>query len=194
MKIDGKAFQSIWLDDDGWSFNVIDQTQLPHRFSVMNIRTLEQSCDAIRNMVVRGAPLIGATAAYGLSVALYHDPSLQSLETACKSLLETRPTASNLQWALQKVKTAVIRLPDQQRWSEAVKTACDIATEDIETNRQIGLQGLAIIEQIASRKAPGESVNILTHCNAGWLATVDYGTATAPVYAAHDTGIRQKPQ
>ena len=189
MNVDGKAYRSIWVNKDGWSIDVIDQTRLPHRFEVLNLKTLQQTCNAIRNMVVRGAPLIGATAAYGLSLAMREDSSDNALEQACSALLNTRPTAINLHWALNQLRQELVQIPADLRVKHAFRLSTEIAELDVLTNQKIGDFGVELIERIASGKKPGEAVNILTHCNAGWLATVDWGTATAPIYKAHNAGI-----
>ena len=189
MRVNGLPQRSIWLNDDGWSVNVIDQTRLPHAFEIINLKTLEAACTAIRDMVVRGAPLIGITAAYGYSLALRQNASNQSLQQAYRALLATRPTAVNLRWALERMQNRIEQLPCHERAQAALKEAQVMADQDIKTNRRIGEHGLEIIRQHAVDKTDGEPVNILTHCNAGWLATVDWGTATAPIYLAHDEGI-----
>ena len=188
MKVDGRHTRSIWLEADGWSVGIIDQTTLPHRFATLRLTTLEQAAHAIRSMQLRGAPLIGAAAAYGLCLALRADASDAGLESAYATLLATRPTAINLKWALDEMVAAVRDLPREARVAAAYKRAIAIADEDVEINRSIGRHGLKIIEKIAAQKN-GKPVNVLTHCNAGWLATVDWGTATAPIYMAHDAGI-----
>src|ERR1700689_37807 len=179
MKVDGKPMRSIWLEPDGWSVGVIDQTALPHRFATARLAPLEQAAHAIRSMVIRGAPLIGAAAAYGVCLALRADASDEALDRAYATLLATRPTAINLKWALDEMMAAVRNPP----------RAAEICDEDVAINPAIGRNGLPLIEAIAARKKPGERVNVLTHCNAGWLAAVDVGTATAPIYLAHDKGI-----
>jgi methylthioribose-1-phosphate isomerase len=189
MKVDGKAMRSIWLEPDGWSVGVIDQTLLPHRFATARLTTLEEAAHAIRAMVIRGAPLIGATAAYGVCLALRADAADEALERACATLLATRPTAINLKWALDEMVAAVRNRPRAERTAAAYRRAAEICDEDVETCRRIGEHGLKIIRDIAARKAPGEPVKVLTHCNAGWLACVDWGTATSPIYQAHDAGI-----
>jgi methylthioribose-1-phosphate isomerase len=189
MKVDGKAMRSIWLEPDGWSVAVIDQTVLPHRFATARLATLEDAAHAIRSMLIRGAPLIGATAAYGICLALRADASDEALDRAYATLLATRPTAINLQWALDEMMAAVRNRPRAERVTAAYRRAAEICEEDVAINAAIGRNGLALIEAIAARKRPGERVNVLTHCNAGWLATVDWGTATAPIYMAHDIGI-----
>ena len=189
MKVDGKAMRSIWLEPDGWSVGVIDQTVLPHRFATARLTSLEQAAHAIRAMVIRGAPLIGATAAYGISLALRDDASDEAIERAYATLLATRPTAINLKWALDEMMAAVRNRPRAERTAVAYRRAAEICEEDIAINTAIGRSGLPLIEKIAASKKPGERVNVLTHCNAGWLAAVDVGTATAPIYLAHDKGI-----
>jgi len=188
MKIDGRAWRTIWLEEDGAAIGVIDQTLLPHRFGTLRLATLDDVAHAIRAMQVRGAPLIGAAAAYGLWLALRADASDESLERAYALLLATRPTAINLKWALDEVVSVVRNRPRAERAAAALRRASEICDEDVAINRAIGRHGLKLIADIAARKNGGR-VNVLTHCNAGWLATVDWGTATAPVYMAHDDGI-----
>jgi methylthioribose-1-phosphate isomerase len=189
MKVDGKSMRTIWLEPDGWSVGVIDQTALPHRFVTARLTTLEDTAHAIRAMVIRGAPLIGATAAYGVCLALHADASDEALERAYAVLLATRPTAINLKWALDEMVATVRNRPRAERTAAAYQRAAEIAEEDIAINKAIGQNGLPLIEAIAQRKKNGERVNVLTHCNAGWLAAVDVGTATAPIYTAFDKGI-----
>jgi methylthioribose-1-phosphate isomerase len=188
MKVDGRHFRSIWLEPDGWSVGAIDQRRLPHEFVVAGLTTCEAAADAIRSMLVRGAPLIGATAAYGVALAMRADSSDAALEKAHDTLIATRPTAINLKWALGVMREALLPLPPSARTAAAYARAGEIAEQDIDINKGIGQHGLALIEAIRARKKPGERVNVLTHCNAGWLATVDWGTATAPIYLAHDRG------
>jgi methylthioribose-1-phosphate isomerase len=188
MKIDGKQMRSIWVESDGASLGIIDQTQLPHRLAIVRLATLEDIAQAIKTMQVRGAPLIGAAAAYGIWLALRADPSDEALECAYARLVATRPTAINLKWALDEMLAAVHNGPRLERADVALRRAGEIADEDVNINLAIGRHGLKIIEGIAARKK-GERVNVLTHCNAGWLATVDWGTATAPIYMAHDKGM-----
>jgi methylthioribose-1-phosphate isomerase len=189
MKIDGKQMRTIWVEGDGASAGIIDQTQLPHRFATVRLATLEDAARAIKTMEVRGAPLIGAAAAYGIWLALRADTSDEALESAYAALIATRPTAINLKWALDEMLAAVRNRPRGERADAALRRAGEIADEDVAINRSIGRHGLKIIEDIAARKKKGEPVNVLTHCNAGWLATVDFGTATAPIYTAHDKGL-----
>src|SRR5580698_5638745 len=189
MKVDGKPMRSIWLEPDGWSVGVIDQTVLPHRFATVRLATVEETARAIHTMLIRGAPLIGATAAYGICLALRADASDEALDRAYATLLATRPTAINLKWALDEMMAAVRNRPRAERTAAAYRRAAEICDEDVAINTAIGRNGLPLIEAIAARKKPGERVNVLTHCNAGWLATVDVGTATAPIYLAYDKGI-----
>src|ERR1700731_2000326 len=188
MKVDGKAMRSIWLEPDGWSVGVIDQTVLPHRFATARLATLDEAAHAISSMLIRGAPLIGAAAAYGLCLALRQDASDEALEHASATLMRTRPTAINLKWALDEMTAAVRNQERAARLDAAYRRAAEICEQDVAINQAIGRHGLALIEAIAERKGGGR-VNLLTHCNAGWLATVDVGTATAPIYLAHDRGL-----
>src|SRR5215813_14032979 len=189
MKVDGRHTRSIWLEADGWSVGIIDQTQLPHRFATARLTTLDDAARAIATMQVRGAPLIGATAAYGVCLALAADASDEALDGARATLIATRPTAINLKWALDEMVAAVRNRPRAERLAAAYARATEIAEQDIAINQAIGRHGLKLIADVAARKGAGERVNVLTHCNAGWLATVDWGTATAPIYTAHDRGV-----
>jgi len=188
MKVDGKDTRTIWVESDGQSVGIIDQTLLPHRFAKTRLATAADAAHAIKSMQVRGAPLIGGTAAYGVWLALKEDTSDDNLERACAMLLKTRPTAINLKWALDEMLAAVRNQPRSARADAALRRANEIAEEDIAINQAIGRHGLKLIEAIAAKKSGGR-VNVLTHCNAGWLATVDWGTATAPIYMAHDKGV-----
>ncbi|MFD2182980.1 S-methyl-5-thioribose-1-phosphate isomerase [Rhodoplanes azumiensis] len=188
MKVDGRHTRTIWLEPDGVTVGTIDQRLLPHRYVTVRLETLADAAEAIRSMLVRGAPLIGATAAYGVCLALREDSSDAGLAAACETLAKTRPTAINLRWALGEMLAAVRDLSRDARVAAAYARASAIADEDVAINQAIGRNGLAVIEEIAARKGGGR-VEILTHCNAGWLATVDWGTATAPIYMAHDKGI-----
>jgi methylthioribose-1-phosphate isomerase len=188
VRVDGVAYRSLWLDDDGWRVCIIDQTVLPYELRVARLATVEDAGRAIATMQVRGAPLIGATAAYGLALALRRDPGDGALEEARRRLLATRPTAVNLRWAVDRVAGVVAGLALDRRADAAYAEAGRIADEDVERNRRIGEHGLALIREAAGRRGGGP-VRVLTHCNAGWLATVDWGTATAPLYRAHDEGI-----
>ncbi|MGD9802951.1 MAG: S-methyl-5-thioribose-1-phosphate isomerase [Hyphomicrobiaceae bacterium] len=189
MKINGRHYRTIWVADDGWSVEVIDQTKLPHGFDTIRLHDVEHAARAIKTMVVRGAPLIGATAAYGLALAMRSDPSDASLERNVAFLNAQRPTAVNLRWALEDMRRVLAPLQPSRRVAAAYVRAAQICDEDVETCRRIGENGLALIREMAESKEPGQRVNILTHCNAGWLACVDWGTATAPIYMAHDLGI-----
>ena len=189
MKVDGRAYRAIWLNQDGRSVDVIDQTRLPHLFAVKTLATLADAVAAIRGMTVRGAPLIGATAAYGVALAMAEDPSRAHLETACARLAEARPTAVNLRWALTRLSTQLIPIAEALRCQTAYDLAAAVCDEDVAINEAIGVAGAAVISaahEAIDRRRP---VGILTHCNAGWLATVDHGTALAPIYRAHDAGV-----
>ncbi len=188
MRIDGRHYRTIWLAEDGRSVEIIDQTRLPHRFEIATLTSLGDAARAIETMQVRGAPLIGATAAYGICLALREDASDSGLDRAAERLLRTRPTAVNLRWALDEMAKAVRNLPRDRRIASAYARAAEICDDDVETCRLIGVHGLPLIREQAARKA-GETVNVLTHCNAGWLATVDWGTALSPIYQAHDAGV-----
>lgn len=188
MKIDGTHYRSIWLAENGWSVRIFDQRQLPWRVEIVELTSVEMAARAIKEMWTRGAPLIGATAAYGLCLGLRVDASDAALETHYKTLLATRPTAVNLRWALDRVKNAVKAQHGEQRVAAAYQCAAAICDEDVATCHSIGEYGAQLIVDLA-RKHPGRALNILTHCNAGWLATVDYGTALAPIYLAHDQAI-----
>lgn len=188
MNINGTPHRTIWLNDDGWSVDIIDQTKLPHQFIIENLKTVEDAGRAIKDMLVRGAPLIGATAAYGLCLALRHDASDENMSRAAAFLNQQRPTAVNLRWALEVMTAHLKSTEGEARIKAAYEKAAKIVEDDIETNRMIGVHGLEIIRQIAESKN-GAPVNILTHCNAGWLATTEWGTATSPIYHAHRAGI-----
>jgi len=189
MKVLGQHLRTIGLGDDGWSVDIIDQTKLPFAFETVRLRTLEDAVRAITAMQVRGAPLIGATAAYGVCLALRTDASGDSLDRAWETLMATRPTAVNLGWALDEMAAAVRNLPEPERADAAYARAAAICDEDVAICRAIGGNGLPLIRAVAAEKRDNGPVNILTHCNAGWLATVDYGTALAPIYMAHDAEI-----
>lgn len=188
MNIDGIHYRTVWVAEDGWSVEIIDQTRLPHEFAVIRLQNADDAARAIKDMQVRGAPLIGATAAYGLCLALREDPSDEALARACDMLAATRPTAVNLKWSLDAMREAVGKVGHNARVEAAYAAAARLCDEDVETCRRIGENGLRLIRGVAEAK-PGETVNVLTHCNAGWLACVDWGTALAPIYMAHDAGI-----
>jgi methylthioribose-1-phosphate isomerase len=173
MRVNGKPYRTIWLADDGRTVRIIDQTLLPHRFEIVDLRDLAAAVTAIRTMQVRGAPLIGAAAAYGICLAMTDDASDQSLDRAYDALLASRPTAVNLRWALDVMRS---HLRNRRR-------------EDVAINSAIGDNGLEILRSAAAKKSGKDRLNVLTHCNAGWLAAVDWGTALAPIYKAHDSGI-----
>lgn len=188
MKIDGKHYRTIWLAGDSRAVEIIDQTKLPHRFEIARLTSVEDAARAIKIMQVRGAPLIGATAAYGVCFAMGRDPSDASLEAAIALLGATRPTAVNLRWALDEMRRTLSPILPSERAETAYSKASQICDEDAETNRLIGTHAVKLIRDHAERKG-GSPVNILTHCNAGWLACVDWGTALSPIYQAHDAGI-----
>jgi len=186
MKINGVPHRTIWLDHDGWSVHIIDQTRLPWAFATVRLTTVTEAAHAIRAMLVRGAPLIGATAAYGLALAVRADPSTEGMERDAALLADTRPTAINLGWALRRMLTRLRNTLPSDRAAVACAEAALIADEDAAQNQAIGIHGLPLL---AAAQKPGQPVQVLTHCNAGWLATVDWGTALAPIYAAHDSGL-----
>ena len=189
MFIAGTPTRTLWRSDAGTgdAVEIIDQTRLPHELTVRRLTTLADTAEAIAVMRVRGAPLIGATAAYGMALALFHDASDATLRVAAEQLNATRPTAVNLRWAVQRMLDGLLPLPPKQRLAAAWAEAATICEEDVAQNRAIGQHGLAVLQAIAAKKSG--PLNILTHCNAGWLATVDWGTALAPIYAAVDAGL-----
>jgi methylthioribose-1-phosphate isomerase len=187
--VDGRAYRTIWPVEDGAAVEIIDQTRLPHAFVVVRLRTLEEVAVAISDMLVRGAPLIGATAAWGMALAMGEDASDDGLARAAARLARTRPTAVNLFWAIERCRAALAPLAPSRRAAAARGLARAICDQDVAINDALGEHGLALLRDLAARKKPGERLNILTHCNAGWLATVDWGTATAPIYKAHAAGL-----
>ena len=189
MNVDGTPFRTIWLADDGETVEIIDQTRLPHAFAVIPLATCHDAAQAIISMQVRGAPLIGATAAYGLCLALRDDASDAALAAAYDMLLATRPTAVNLRWALDEMRRVLGPLAVQDRAAAAYGRAASICDEDVAICRAIGDHGVALVRDLWEKSGKSRPVNVLTHCNAGWLATVDWGTATAPIYVAHDENI-----
>jgi methylthioribose-1-phosphate isomerase len=189
MRVAGRAMRTIWLAADGRTVEIIDQTRLPHELAIVRLSNLDDAARAIRDMQVRGAPLIGATAAYGVALAMTEDPSDTGLDHAVEILAATRPTAVNLRWALAEMRRHLGDLPPERRFAAAIARAAAIAEEDVAINRAIGEHGFPLIEAARSAKGGSGRVNVLTHCNAGWLAAVDWGTALAPVYRAHDAGI-----
>jgi methylthioribose-1-phosphate isomerase len=186
MKVDGTPYRTIWLGADGTTVQVIDQTLLPHQFVVRDWLSMEDAERGIRTMIVRGAPLIGAAAAYGMALAMASDASDAMLTQAYTVLMSSRPTAVNLRWALDDLRNLLAPLPPTKRADAAYRRAAEICDEDAEICRRIGENGLALIRKT---KPKGDRINALTHCNAGWLATVDWGTALAPIYQAHNVGI-----
>lgn len=189
MKINGKHYRSIWRSADGANVKIIDQTRLPHELSLTMLRNLADACHAIFDMQVRGAPLIGATAAYGICLGLKEDASDAGLKHAYNQLLATRPTAVNLRWALDWLFVQLSNLPPKQRLDKAWSLAEKLCDDDVATNSSIGDHGLSLIQECWDAKGQTGTVNILTHCNAGWIATVDWGTALSSIYKAHDAGI-----
>lgn len=189
MKVNGTHYRSLWWNAQRDVLEIIDQRWLPHEFRIQPVETLQDFADAIVEMRVRGAPLIGATAAYGMALAMRQDPSDAAMDKTWTFLNETRPTAINLRWALDRCRSHLRPLSPGLRADAALALAHAIADEDVEINRRIGEHGLELIREIAAEKPEGEPVRLLTHCNAGWIATVDWGTATSPMYQAHDAGI-----
>ena len=189
MKIGDKHYRSLWWNESLQVLQIIDQRRLPYEFQIQNVNTLQDYLDAIFQMRVRGAPLIGATAAYGMAHAMAQNPSDNNVQHAWEVLHATRPTAVNLRWALDRCQQVLLQTPTQERARISLTLAHEIADEDVEINKRIGEHGLTIIQKIAEHKSHGEPVQVLTHCNAGWLATVDWGTATSPMYHAHNANI-----
>ncbi len=189
MKIGDRAYRTIWPGADGVTVEVIDQTRLPHELVIMHLSDLAAACRAIRDMHVRGAPLIGVTAAYGMCLALRRDPSDAAVETAAAALLATRPTAVNLRWGVDQIRTLVANVPTSSRAEQAFRHAAVLADDDVATCRAIGQHGLPLLRAAWERAGRSRPVQVLTHCNAGWLCAVDWGTALAPIYAAHDAGV-----
>ena len=189
MKVQGTHYRSIWYDYKDCQVKIIDQRWLPHDFRIVALTNLNEFAVAIRDMWVRGAPLIGATAAYGVAISLSDDASDLGLKNTYDTLIETRPTAINLKWALDRLLGARTPVSEDERPLKALELAHLVAEEDVGINKKIGEHGLEIVKKIASKKPAGEPVRMLTHCNAGWPATVDWGTATSPMYHAHEAGI-----
>ena len=189
MKVKGNHYRSIWYDNSDFEVKIIDQRWLPHDFRIVSLTNLNQFAVAIRDMWVRGAPLIGATAAYGVAISLSNDASDAGLKNTYDTLIKTRPTAINLKWALDRLIRVLKDVSEVDRASRALELAHQVAEEDVGINKKIGEHGLEIVKNIASKKRVGEPVRMLTHCNAGWPATVDWGTATSPMYHAHEAGI-----
>ena len=187
MKIEGKEYRTIWFDKKNNTVKIIDQTKLPHQFIIKDLKTVKDAVNAIKTMEVRGAPLIGATAAYGVVLAILENKDLEFIKKSSEELVQSRPTAINLQWAVHRMNNKISMINSKDLLSVALKEAKEICDEDIKFCENIGLNGLKIIEEIYSKKK--DTVNILTHCNAGWLATINWGTATSPIYHAHKKGI-----
>ncbi|WP_141324018.1 S-methyl-5-thioribose-1-phosphate isomerase [Myxococcus sp. AB025B] len=189
MKVHGKPTRAVWLEPDARAVGIIDQTRLPHAFVTARLETLDEAAHAIRAMRVRGAPLIGATAAYGVWLALRADASDAALTRALAVLGETRPTAVNLHWALEEMRRVLTPLPPVERVEAAKRRAAELCDEDVAINRALGEHGLKLLEAAWEKKGRKGRLEVLTHCNAGWLATVDFGTALSPIYLAHDAGL-----
>ena len=186
MKIEGKEYKTIWFENN--IVKIIDQTKLPHQFIIKDLKSVKDSINAIKTMEVRGAPLIGATAAFGLVLAIIEKNDQSFLKKSSEDLINSRPTAINLKWAVDRMMKKLSRVNSQEILNIAIKEAKNICEEDVGFCKNIGLNGLKIIEEIYKNKK--DTVNILTHCNAGWLATIDWGTATSPIYHAHKKGIK----
>ena len=189
MNVDGKPYRTIWLADDGRAVEIIDQTKLPFELVTLRLESCEDAATAIRDMWVRGAPLIGATAAYGMALAMQGDPSDRNVVAAAERLMETRPTAVNLRWAIDEMRALLEPVSPNARSKAAYIRAAEICDEDVAICSSIGDHGLPLIHKAWESLGKPDRVNVLTHCNAGWLATVDWGTALAPIYKAHDAGI-----
>ena len=186
MKIENKSYRTIWFENN--LVKIIDQTKLPHQFIIKDLTTVKDAINAIKTMEVRGAPLIGATAAYGLVLSIIEKNDLSFLKKSSEDLITSRPTAINLKWAVDRMMKKLSGVNDKDILKLALDEAKDIVEEDVSFCKNIGLNGLKIIEEISNKKK--DTVNILTHCNAGWLATIDWGTATSPIYHAHQKGIK----
>ena len=189
MRVEGTWQRTIRMADDGWAVELIDQTKLPFEFVIRRLETLDEAAEAISFMRVRGAPLIGVTAAFGLCLQMRHDASDAALDDACRKLSDTRPTGVNLMWALQSMRAALLEFAPAERVVAAYELAAELADADVETCQAIGEHGVALLERVVEENGRRVPVQILTHCNAGWLATVDWGTALSPIYMAHDRGI-----
>ncbi len=187
MKIEGKEYRTIWFDEDKKTVKIIDQTKLPHQFIIKDLKTVKDAIIAIKTMEVRGAPLIGGTAAYGMVLAVLENNDLEFIKKSSEELIKSRPTAINLQWAIHRMNNKLSMVNSNDLFEVALNEAKEICDEDVKFCKNIGFNGLKIIEEIYEKKKA--TVNILTHCNAGWLATIDWGTATSPIYHAHKKGI-----
>jgi len=188
MKINGKEYRTIWFDEKNQAIKIIDQTKLPHQFEIKNLKTVKDAINAIKNMEVRGAPLIGATAAYGIVLAIMEKNDPEFIKICCENLIKSRPTAINLKWAVNRMMKKLSTANHNEVLKIALEEAKLICEEDVKFCENIGINGLKIIEEIYNKKK--DTVNILTHCNAGWLATIDWGTATSPIYHAHKKELR----
>ncbi len=186
MNINGKAFRTIWFDNN--IVKIIDQTKLPHQFIIKELKSVKDTILAIKNMEVRGAPLIGATASYGLVLSIIEKNDQSFLKKSSEDLIKSRPTAINLKWAVDRMMKKLSGVNSEEILNIAIKEAKNICEEDVGFCKNIGINGLKIIEEISKKKK--DTINILTHCNAGWLATIDWGTATSPIYHAHKKGIK----
>ena len=187
MKIEGKEYRTIWFDEEKKTVKIIDQTKLPHKFIIKDLKTVKDAINAIKTMEVRGAPLIGGTAAYGIVLAILENNDLSFIKESSEKLIQSRPTAINLQWAVHRMNNKLSMINSNELFEVALKEAKEICDEDVKFCENIGINGLKIIEEIYNKKK--NTVNILTHCNAGWLATINWGTATSPIYHAHKKGI-----
>ena len=187
MKIEGKEYRTIWFDEQNQTVKIIDQTKLPHQFIIKELKTVKESVNAIKVMEVRGAPLIGGTAAYGIVLAIIEKNNSSFIKNSSELLIQSRPTAINLKWAVDRMMNKISGVNDNETLKIALDEAAKICEEDVKFCENIGLNGLKIIEEIYNKKK--DTVNILTHCNAGWLATINWGTATSPIYHAHKKGI-----
>ena len=187
MKIEGKEYRTIWFDGQNQIVKIIDQTKLPHQFTIKDIKTVKDAINAIKTMEVRGAPLIGGTAAYGIVLAIMENNELDFIKKSSEKLIQSRPTAINLKWAVDRMMKKLSDVNNNEILKVALEEAKLICEEDVKFCKNIGLNGLKIIEEIYNKKK--DTVNILTHCNAGWLATINWGTATSPIYHAHKKGI-----
>jgi len=188
MKIEGKEYRTIWFDEKNKAVKIIDQTKLPHKFIIKDLKTVKDAINAIKTMEVRGAPLIGATTAYGLVLSILENNDQSFLKKSSEDLINSRPTAINLKWAVERMMKKLSGINSNEILNIALKEAKEICEEDVNFCKNIGLNGLKIIEEIYNKKK--DTVNILTHCNAGWLATINWGTATSPIYHAHKKGIK----
>ena len=187
MKIEGKEYRTIWFDEENKTVKIIDQTKLPHQFIIKDLKTIKDAINAIKTMEVRGAPLIGGAAAYGIVLAIMENNDLEFIKKSSEDLIKSRPTAINLQWAVHRMNNKLSLVNPNDFLNIALNEAKEICNEDVKFCKNIGLNGLKIIEEIYNKK--NDTVNILTHCNAGWLATINWGTATSPIYHAHKKGI-----